>query len=59
MQHVLHEVGAGRPPHDAMQDSYVAERVGTGSPDRVLNHPEETEAVGADIISEKRRLLDN
>ncbi len=59
VQHVLREVGTGRPLHDVMEDSYVVERLDEGSHDRVLDHPEVTEAVGADIISEMRRLLDN
>ena len=45
--------------HDVMEDSYVVERLDEGSHDRVLDHPEVTEAVGAEIIAEMRRLLDN
>ena len=42
-----------------MEDSYVVDRLDEGSHDRVLDHPEVTEAVGAEIIAEMRRLLDN
>ncbi len=59
VRHVLREVHAGRSLHDVMQDSYVTERAEADTHSRVFDHPEVTEAVGADIVAELRRLLES
>lgn len=57
-QHVLREVHAGRHLHDVLQDSYVTERTEADGQQRILDHPEVTAAIGADIIADMRRMLD-
>lgn len=57
-QHVLDEVHADRHLHDVLQDSYVTERTEADGQQRILDHPEVTAAIGADIIADMRRMLD-
>ena len=58
LHHVLKEVRAGRTLDDVLQDPYVEERREPGTHDKVLDHPEVAEVVGAEIIAQMRQMLD-
>ncbi len=58
VQHVLREVRTGRSLEEVLEDSYVVDRAEADTHLKVLDHPEVTETVGADIIARMRSMLD-
>ncbi len=58
VQHVLREVHRGRHIGEVLEDAYVLDRAEADTHLKVLDHPEVTAAVGADIAAQMRAMIE-